>query len=188
MNQNQTIEPRGVNPFDIICFFAIVIILLLAAFGCNTEKHITKERVIVDSTALKEKTDSIYYLKQENERLEAKVRELTYTQVLFDTVFLAGDTVVNTVIVKEDGTIEAAGKIKSLTISKQLLVNVIAEKNRMIDSLVKVKQKENVVVQKVTETKTRDVVKKVVPGYVWWLLILGIAGGIIIDRKIFLNK
>lgn len=168
----------------IVYVFLVWIVVLVLAFGCNTEKHIVKERVVVDSTAIKEKSDSIWLLKREIERMEAQIREMTYTQVLFDTVYIAGDTIVNTVIIKDNGEVEAAGRIKSLTISKQLLVNIIKEKDRVIDSLAALKQKEKIVVQKETVTKKVDKKSKLVGiGVGAFLLLLVFVVGVFTGWK-----
>lgn len=146
----------------------MVVVLLIGCFtSCSTQKHTTSTVTVVDSTSLKVKEDSIRYYKHQVSVLLQEIKEMQYSQVLFDTVFIAGDTVVNTVIVKEDGTIEATGKIKSLTVATNKLTKLIEQKNLIIDSLSKLKQTERVEYKTKTEYKDRVIKRSFIPLWIW---------------------
>lgn len=151
--------------FGFIPTLGIIMGFIGCLSSCNVDKNVQK--VVVDSTALKIKEDSIHFLKKIVDKLEAEIREMEYSEIIFDTVYVLGDTVVNTVIVREDGTIEATGKIKSLTITKDKLTRIINEKNLIIDSLSKVKQKERIEYK--TTTKTVEKKVRFIP---WWFWLI----------------
>lgn len=142
----------------------------MAAFGCKVEKQTSKGSATIDNTTVTEKDDSIRLLKSENEVLKNEIKELRYGQVLFDTIYRPGDTIINTVIIKEDGSVDATGRIKSVTIANSKLVKTIQEKNRLIDSLANEKQKEKTVTKYVTQWKDREVKKSFIPYWIWLLI------------------
>ena len=182
------------NLFNWICLITLFIILLFAAFGCTTQKHITTETKTVDSSRIKEQEDLIRALTIENVRLTAEIHELQYAGVVFDTdtttqhpiyIMEEGkdlDSLIellnnykNKVKIYADGTIEAEGKLKSAYYSKDKQSRFITELQRINDSLKVVKQKE--VVRVVTDTKyvDRRVKRSWFTG--WWLWLLMFAGG-----------
>ncbi len=83
-----------------IAILALLLALVVAALSCTTTKHIVSQKATIDSTAVIEKSDSIRMLLMENETLTKQVEEMQYGVVRFDTVFVPGDTVVNTVRIR----------------------------------------------------------------------------------------
>ena len=86
----------------------LAVLAMLAVSGCNSQKHITENRF--DSTWTKNVQDSNRLLRQEVEKLTGDIQQLIYAGVYFDTVYLKGDTVrdtiTNTVVIKTDGSID----------------------------------------------------------------------------------
>ena len=86
-------------------FIALIsLMLLMMAIGwcsCTSTKHVTKERVSVDSLRVENLADSVRMLTLENEKLQEEIRELVYSGVVFDTTRIT-DTVINTVIIRPD--------------------------------------------------------------------------------------
>lgn len=115
----------------------LAVLLILAVSGCNSQKHIIESRF--DSTWTKNVQDSNKLLRHEVEKLTEDIQQLIYAGVYFDTVWLKGDTVrdtiTNTVVIKSDGSIEAKGRISSAYVSKNTMLKLVAEKQKTIDSL-----------------------------------------------------
>jgi hypothetical protein len=174
----------------------IIALLILAVFlwmlmGCNSQKHITRTSVTVDSTAIREKMDSIRMLTREVGRLEADIRELQYAGVVFirDTISRV-DTVTNTVTITKDGSIEAKGRIASAFVSKETMARITYQLQREKDSLATALQKEKQNVKK--EQVVREVEKQVrfLPWFYWPLIIASFAFGAVVawraKRKLFI--
>jgi len=142
-----------------------IILILLAS--CTTSKSSQKEQFKSERETILE--DSVRVLTKEVEQLLQEKRSNEYGMIRFDTVFIPGDTVINTVVIK-DGNIEAKGRIKYVEVNKSVYEKLLVQKDKIIDSLSKLKQKEVVK----TEVKTVDKVKKVsfIPWWVW--LIVGV--------------
>jgi hypothetical protein len=115
----------------------LAVLAMLAVSGCNSQKHIIESRF--DSTWTKNVQDSNKLLRHEVEKLTEDIQQLIYAGVYFDTVWLKGDTVrdtiTNTVVIKSDGSIEAKGRISSAYVSKNTMLKLVAEKQKTIDSL-----------------------------------------------------
>lgn len=162
----------------------LTILLLMVLFvstcvlaGCTSTKQVSKSSTNVDSSAIKERDEEIRILKAENERLNIEIRELQFAEVRFDTVFVKGDTVVNTVVITKDGEVQAKGNIVSAVVSKNILTKIVNEKQRVIDSLSKALTSEKANVKKVVEVKEKEVKRSVFPGWMWWLLLIAFGGG-----------
>jgi hypothetical protein len=161
---------------DWICFtlLTLCVMAILTLCGCSSTKNVTKENR--DSSVIKEYQDSLRVLSIENEKLLNENLQLQYLGISFDTVFLPGDTIRNTITVRE-GSIIASGRIKNAKVGTSNYEKILSEKDRLIDSLKTVKSKETVRV--VTEYKDKVVKRTVFP---WWFLL--IAGAVfIIIRK-----
>lgn len=61
----------------------VIIVLLLLAFGCNTQKHINNRQVNTDSASLQEALTMIEQLTKENEHYQQRVHELENLEVTF---------------------------------------------------------------------------------------------------------
>ena len=155
--------------FAVIAVMMLLLFFWLVATGCSSSKSVQKS--FTDSTATKD--DSIRLLKAERDLFEQQYNELLYASVLFDTI-LSHDTIHNTVYITKDGEVKAEGKIRTVNVSKNVYLSIIAEKDRLIDSLSKITQK----VKVVTETKQ---VEKKTTVFPWWFIV--IIGGIFIVIK-----
>lgn len=187
----------------------LTFILLLCVIGmvalfssCSSSKNVTKERIVIDSSATKELQDSIRLLKTEVTRLEQTIKESEYATYEFDStkcpqiVFPVGSAMLNKDSIQRlindlnnginglnnkvkryaDGTIEITGRLKNVTQLKEKQSQLIAQQEKLIDSLKQVKQKETVSVNKEEEKKTVTKKTKFLPD--WWLFPLGMACGI----------
>lgn len=148
---------------------ALFLIGMVVVFSsCTSTKHITTQTLNKDSLRVEEQSDSIRVLKSEINRLTSEVNELQFGVVRFDTVFVAGDTVKNIVTI-HDGNIEAKGRIISAVVSKNVYTKIIAENQRLIDSLRAVKNK----IETKVVTKTEYVDRKVKRSFLtWWIFFL----------------
>jgi hypothetical protein len=163
----QTNHPNGYDCF--LLFLVLVIVLVIGLTSCTSTKEVTKRVELVDSTVVKSLSDSIRLLKSENQRLTADITELQYSGVRFDTVYIPGDTITNTVTITKEGEIKASGRVSAAYVSKSTLTRIISEYSRVIDSLKAVKQTEQI--RTVTKIEYKDKVKKVsfIPFWVWIL-------------------
>lgn len=155
--------------------FLFALTFVMAVYGCTSTKEVTKTEVRVDSTKIQELSDSIRYLMTENSKLSTTISELTYGGVVFDTLHLR-DTIINTITVRPDGTIEASGRIKELKFSINRQKQIIENLTRMVDSLRVLKDKVK------TETKyvsvTKDKTKKTTM-FPWYLLVIAAAAAVV---------
>ena len=143
----------------------LIILLALLFSSCTTTKTVQKESIKSEREVVLE--DSVRVLTKEVEQLLQEKRSNEYGVIRFDTVFIPGDTVINTVVIK-DGNIEAKGRIKYVEVNKSVYEKLLVQKDKIIDSLSKLKQKEVVK----TEVKTVDKVVKrsFIPFWVWVIL------------------
>lgn len=170
---------KEVNIFDCIVLLVVLLMILLAA--CNSTKQVSKQTTTVDSSHVKELSDSIRLLKTENEKLIADIREMQYGSVIFDTVYMPGDTIVNTVTITKEGEIKASGRVSAAYVSKSVLTKIVNEKQRVIDSLSQVKQRETVKLVTRTEYKDKFVKRSFMAG--WWLWILFFLAGVYVGWR-----
>jgi len=199
------------NIFNWICFILIVIIIVLTAFGCNTEKHVAKERVVVDSTAIQELKRDIaeknsIIIKQSN-----KIRQLESLGVSFKDcppainvdslrrILTEGgckqstiDSLVNLLerqrtIIKRltDGTLEIqSNSIKELQFTKDKLEETISELKSDNEIITKENERLKTELKKETETKKVDKKSRVIGvGVGAFLLLIVYVAGIITGRK-----
>ena len=170
--------------------------------SCQTQKHITSEKVITDSTAIKIKSDSIRILKNTVAQLEVVIHELKNSTVQFDTTDCPPtkieipedcntDELVaiinrlnNRVKIYADGTIEAEGRIRNANVLKELQEKLTATLKEKYDSLAIELQAEKQNVKKETVTKEKVVERKVMTGLAWWLIGFSFIGGILFSKKI----
>lgn len=157
-------------------FFNLLLVVLLTLLAtmflvgvlssCATRK-VTTSHTKVDSVSRWE-YDSIRR-SHENEKIEwmYQLRDALQSSVIFDTLYVPGDTIVNTVTIREDGSTEFRGRIKSAFLSKDRAVQESIKKQRIIDSLINVKQKKEI--QVVTDTVTKEKKVSFIP---WWAYVL----------------
>ncbi len=156
--------------------YFIPILIIAALFGCRTIKEVTKTVTLIDSSSVAQR-DSLIEVNQEMKtRHEAELREAQFSSVVFDTVTLPGDTVRNTIVIRADGSIEAAGRIKAANVSKEKVYKALTELQVKYDSLSQVKNK--VETKVVTNTVTKD--KYVKRGVAWWIWVLVLLAGALI--------
>jgi len=197
-------RPKTIAQLIIVIATVITIVALSA---CTTTKKSFTHAVNSDSLHIVSLTDSVNMLKIEYERLEQINRENQFITVVFDSTqcpkirFPEGaalmnkdsiqklinnlndaiDGMNNKINVDANGAIQANGKIKQLTYSKDKLIQIIQEKDKIIDSLGKRKFEDK------TDVKKSDVTtitkKKTTFLNFWWLLIVGFAGGYIVRAK-----
>lgn len=190
---------KPITTLDKILLSIIYATALILAFSCTTTKHIATNRTTIDSTVLNEKSDSIRNLQIENQRLSQEIHELQYAGVVFDSARCPPSVInvpedcnvdsllmllsiyQNKVKILADGTIEAQGKIKSAYYTKDKLSKVIAELQRVNDSLKVVKAKTETVVK--TEVVTKE--KKVKRSFLnmWWLYLIFFIGGWVVRHR-----
>jgi hypothetical protein len=150
-----------------LLLFTILILWVLSCWlqSCSTTKSVTK--TVTDSTSVKQVDSLTRVIKS----LNAKSTEFTFTEggttIIFDTLYVPGDTTVITI--EKDGSIKAKGRVKSLTSENSSISKKLTELQQSYDSLNNVKSESKVEVR--TITKDREVKRTVFPW--WYILILG---------------
>lgn len=191
---------KGVNIFDCIVPFIILVMVLLAS--CTSTKQVSKQTTTVDSSYIKELESWNKMLITENERLNVENHELQYNSVEFDSTdcpptqiiidercnvdsitAVLRDQFASTVKIHADGTIEAKGRLVRANASMQKLQKFVFEQSRTIDSLKKVKQKETVKTVTKTEYKDKYVKRSFMTG--WWLWLLFFLAGVFVGVKYY---
>jgi len=178
--------------FPILLLWITGILLMALIFilpGCSSSKDVHKTQTSTDSSYTKELEEQNKVLSMENERLSAEVRELQFAEVKFDTIYRAGDTVVNTIVITKEGEVKAAGNIVSATVSKNVFTKIVKEKERIIDSLKQVKGKETV--KYITKTEYKEKHKKTsFMGSLWIWLLIGLIAGLYLGWRLrkFMNQ
>lgn len=152
------------------------LLILTIAASCTTAKHITTTSTATDSSYTRA-VDSMNRVLSETVRLfESQIENISSGGIVFDTLFLPGDTILNTVTVN-GGVITAKGKIQKVYYKD---IQTITERDywhRTADSLAT--HRDTTAVRVVTETKyvDRTVKRKWFTGFGWWLLFLAIGFG-----------
>lgn len=157
----------------------LIILLALLFSSCTTSKTVQKESIKSERETILE--DSVRVLTKEVEHLLQEKRSNEYGMIRFDTVFVPGDTVINTVVIK-DGNIEAKGRIKYVEVNKSVYEKLLVQKDKIIDSLSKLKQKEKV------KTEYKDVNKVVKKWYIPFWVYLIVAGSILFSFRDKIKK
>lgn len=144
----------------------ILIILLFAS--CARVKEVTRTVVQIDSTVVEQHKDSIRALKETISFYEDIISNREDTRIEFDTVYRDTGSVVNKIIVRNDGSIAAEGRIKFLTLSKNYQQQIIASQQSVIDSMaVELDKKEAAL-----HVKAKEVIKHVKVRPLWWLYLI----------------
>lgn len=159
-------------------YFISIIFFVFFLFPSCT-RVITKSIQLTDSTAIKIWKDSVDFHKKINEELLSELSSSQLNKILFDTLFVPGDTVYNTITVKETGEIVAKGKIKSAYLSRDFAIKIAQQKQIQIDSLQKALTDE----KKMVKVVEKEIYKKTKVFIGWWLLIIGFIFGIYIGVR-----
>lgn len=179
-------------------YIGIIFAIAYVLGGCTSQKNVNKGKEAIDSSYIMQLQQQIHTLTLENEHLQHTINEMEYTDVVFDNncdsilrnaLLKAGCNVdsINAVLalykskikVYADGAVEYDGAIKSFSRTKSKLEETIKTLQRVNDSLVTVKQKVDVRVEKQTEWKEK-VVKRGISGLMWTLFVLFIIAAFIL--------
>lgn len=155
----------------------ILIAWLFSCASCSSSKDIHKDTNKVEDTRLQEKSDSIRILKTDNERLTSENIQLRYFGVDYDTVYVKGDTIKNTITI-HDGDISVSGRIKSAHFTESAFNKNTQSKSKTVDSSGKNTIREITYLKTVTITKT----KHTQISFLNWILfiVIGVVIGVII--------
>lgn len=172
--------------FRNIALFTFFIMYLLAGCfsSCKTVKEVTKEVTKYDSTAIREAAALKRVLSEELERFEKEKEQWESTGVIFETTPCPDSTkTMPTKIIFDNGKLKSIqGNVRSLTSDLYEKSAEAWEQKRRADSLgvelAKEKQnvkKETKVIEKKVETKVKS--------FPFWLLLICVIGGILLEFK-----
>lgn len=142
------------------------ITLLLAS--CGGSRHIHRADTSRTVTDTREADSLRQVITALHAHYESLLREQSYASVIFDTLYLSGDTVRPVVTIQPNGAIQASGRVKSATVTNDRLQRTLSDLQTRYDSLYQVKQR----TVQTTETKTVEVDKRVKRGWPWWIWLL----------------
>lgn len=182
-----------------LLLISIGVVLILSS--CSSSKDLQKTSTNAKEDVLKEVSDSLRVYKSEKLRLEALIRQMEFLAGEFDVtkcpqiVFPKGAAMMdkdsvqklvnelnqaiddmasganNTIKKYADGTIELKGRIKNFKSINEKQSQTITEVTKERDSLRMAKQKERIIKETVTITKTKH--KKTSFLNQWWLFPAG---------------
>lgn len=159
----------GLVWIGLLIVMAFVILLFVR---CSHTKDIVKTENRQEDSRVKELSDSLHLVITERDKLESEIKELQYAGVVFVTDTLTShDTITNTVEITTDGGIKAKGNISSAYVSKSFVSKIISKKEKIIDSLKSVKEKEKIITKTITVTKNKHIKTSFLN--FWWLLAIG---------------
>jgi hypothetical protein len=172
--------------YIILLFLAALIVAITES--CGTTKHIRTEETVMDSSAFFE-MERVYKAEHEFRlKIEQQLKEMTAAGVYFDTLYVPGDTVRQKVIIHADGRIEAEGRLKAAYYSYNKIQNTLHDLQEKYDSLEIVKQKKLIEKKVTTKVKEVEKVKKIIPWWLYLLIIGGFAAGYYASSKIKKKK
>ena len=146
------------------------IALLLAS--CSGSRHIQRSNTSQTVTDTREADSLRQVITSLHAHYESLLREQSYASVIFDTLYLPGDTVRPVVTIQPNGSIQASGRVKSATVTNDRLQRTLSDLQARYDSLYQVKQR----TIQTTVTKTVEVDKRIKRGWPWWVwLAIGAA-------------
>ncbi len=160
----------------------VVLIITLPIFSCKTTKFVEKEKIIVDSTAIKQRDAIARVLKEEIERYEKEKEEWNNTGIVFESTPCPDSTKTVTKITFDNGKIKSIeGNVKALNQSLYEKSSELLDAHTTIDSL----GIENEKLQTELSKKEISVVKEVerVTFIPWWIWL--IAAGTLIVGTLF---
>lgn len=158
--------------------YTYILILSISLFGCKTTKFIEKEKIIVDSTAIKERDAIARVLKEEVERFEKEKEQWETTGVTFETTPCPDSTKTVTKIIFDNGKIKSIeGNVKALNQSLYEKSAELYDAHATIDSLSEVIEKQQTEVKKTEIKVVKEIERKwFLP---WWIWLI-VAGSVVI--------
>lgn len=140
-------------------------LLFILSFSCTTTKH---AQVASTNTEYQRAVDSMTHVLSETTRMfESQIQNIATGGIVFDTLFIPGDTMTNTVTIN-GGVIHAAGKIQKVYYKDVQTVTERDYWHKVADSLST--HRDTTAIKVVTEYKDRTVKRTVFP---WWWIVIG---------------
>lgn len=196
-------KTNEIDLFQMLLAIILAVMLVLALSCCTTTKHLERQTVTVDSSAIKSFEEKNRALKDENWLYLQRIRELQYNNFTFDSTkcpqikiptcpeMLDRDSVNNLINqlnnaiqglnnkVKyySDGSFEVSGKLIKANISKERLIDSINNYKKSVDSLTDIIYNTEVEKHVSSDFTKKDVKRR--PAFLSWILflIIGILGG-----------
>lgn len=136
--------------------------------SCSGSRHIHRTDTSQTITDTREADSLRQVITSLHAHYESLLREQSYASVIFDTLYLPGDTVRPVVTIQPNGAIQASGRVKSATVTNDRLQRTLSDLQARYDSLYQVKQR----TIQTTVTNTLEVDKRVKRGLPWWIWLL----------------
>ena len=157
----------------------IVFIFPFFLFSCKTTKFVEKEKIVVDSTAIKQRDAIARVLKEEIERFEKEKEEWNNTGISFDTTPFESATKTVTKIIFDNGKIKSIeGNVKTLNQSLYEKQAEVYDAHSTIDSMGIEIEKLQVELSKKQVSVVKDIETKwYIPIWVWVVVALGVVFG-----------
>lgn len=155
-----------------------IVIISLFAISCKTTKFIEKEKIVVDSTSIKQRDAIARVLKEEVERFAKEKEEWNNTGISFDTTPCDSATKTVTKIVFDNGKIKSIeGNVKALNQSLYEKSSELYDAHSLIDSLTVELEKQETRLSKTEVKVVKEIERKTfLP---WWIWVV-VGGGLIV--------
>lgn len=160
--------------------YILAIILTASLFSCKTTKFVEKEKIVVDSTAIKERDAVKRVLKEAIEQFEKEKEQWESTGIIFETTPCPDSTKTQpTKIVFDNGKLKSIeGNVRSLTSDLYEKSVELYDAHSVIDSLSEETERLQTALSK-TETKVVKEIKRVafIPWWIWVIAGLAVVFG-----------
>ncbi len=172
-------------------YAAVYILISILIFSCKTTKFVEKEKLIVDSIAIKQRDAIARVLKEEIERFEKEKEQWEETGVTFETTPCPDSTKTVTKIIFDNGKIKSIeGNVRSLNQSLYEKSSELLDAHTTIDSLGIENEKLQIELSKKQVSTVKEI--KRVTFIPWWIWLIAagtlIAGTFFPQAKRFLKQ
>lgn len=183
-----------------VVLITIIVMAIVGATGCNTEKHISTSTEKVDSSYIKELERKITELEITNANYRNVIRQLESIGVTYqdrcdtaalrrifqgtgcpeykiDSFIRAINEQKNEIEILADGTKRFKGAIKAYSQTTQRLEETIVDLKKTVARSEQEKEVIKTELEATRKLKNKEVVRKVFPGFAYWLIPLVFIAG-----------
>jgi hypothetical protein len=170
--------------------------LLLLIISCRSTRHIETTISRTDSLSAHRLDSAAAVNRLLIESYENLLQSKSATVVEFDTIYcppvVGFPTEINRIKVRPDGSIEAEGRIKSVSASNESLQSTISSLRDSVSQLVRLVKTDTAAVSRETKATVKDVKRNGIPFRGW--LIIGLLGLLWLNERFrfvvvpFLNR
>jgi hypothetical protein len=160
-------------------------LLFLVLLSCRSTRHIETTLSRTDSTAAHRLDSAAAVNRLLMESYENLLQSKSATVVEFDTIYcppvVGFPTEINRIKVRPDGSIEAEGRIRSVSASNESLQSTISSLRDSVSQLVRLAKSDTTAVSRETKATVKDVKRNGIPFRGW--LIIGLLAALWLNER-----